>query len=177
MDNTTTQTKKQNDDQNNSADVPTMTEDEMKKFISTLANTQEIQGDYVFNGFLFFFQTINEAIRSSQVEAQNLMLHLQEHVFHKLMWESFWAFDAHRKKAHLIFEKTEPFVEYEPIVDLSETELEDLALPLSTLLKNPHLPESIKDALEGELNGNHTDFYTPENIAGNLRELQKQEAR
>ncbi len=75
-------------------ETPKMTEEEMKKFISVVANTGQIQGDYVFNGFIFFFNSIYEVIKESPVEAQNLMFHLQQHVFNNLMWESYWAFDA-----------------------------------------------------------------------------------
>ncbi len=175
MNNTSQPTEKQKSDQTNDSkaatETPVMTQKQMKEFISTLSNADGIQGDYAFNGFLFFFQTIYEAIRTNPVEAGNLMFELQQHVFNKLMWESYHAYINHMRKAHLIFERAEPFVDLEPVMDLSETELEDLALPLSTLIQNPHLPQSIKDALKNNLNGNHIDFYTPENILGNLKEL------
>ena len=281
-------------------ETPLMTEEQMNKFVSALSNNESIQSDYVFNGFLFLFQSINEVIIENPIEAQNLMLHLQQHIFNNLMWESFYAFDAHRKKAHLIFGKSEPYIyeeteqpgasdepevettteqpeaetladhhlqimankishilksdkvsadakdafhsiivdasnetkvnvgisnpeiikislplliksldfnygrgivqslhslldsslvyeiedelqQYEKrfdgrteeelrILDLSNSTVEDLARTLSGIMHNPNLPKPIKDCLEDNLNSNHIDFYSPENILGNLKE-------
>jgi cAMP phosphodiesterase len=148
-------------------ETPKMTEEEMKKFISVISNTQEIEGDYLFNGFLFFFQTISETVRENPVEAQNLIFQLQQHVFNNLMWESFWAFDAHRKKAHLIFSTAEPHIYHDEEaeaekdekeiaeslpLDLSELpescqHLNTLANQLSSVLRNPNLPADIYNAI------------------------------
>ena len=177
MNNTSQPTEKQKSDNNEAATVPTMTEAEMKEFISILTRSDDLQGDYAFNGLLFFFQSVNEAIKKSPVEAQNLMHHLQQHVFNSLMWESFWAFDAHRRKCHLIFNRTEPFVyssesetekTAEPPTaaeDLNEDSDEDfnlgtieeldgggLALALSGVLKNPNLPVDIYNGVKRGLN-------------------------
>ncbi len=102
-------------------ETPIMSQEEMQRFISVIANAEHIQGDYVHNGFLCFFQSIYEAIKENPVEAQNLMFHLQQHVFNKLMWESFWAFEAYRKKAHSIFSSTEPYIYYEEESEEEET--------------------------------------------------------
>lgn len=153
-------------EENTTTEIPMMTEEEMKKFISTMSNMGEIQGDYVYNGFLFFFQTISETVKENPVEAQDLMFHLQQHVFNNLMWESYWAFDAHRKQAHLIFSAAEPFIyhedESEPEdkkeianslpFDLSEQpencqHLNTVASQLSSVLRNPNLPAHIYNAV------------------------------
>lgn len=182
--------KEQNENQ--TPEKPVMTEEEMKKFISTISNTESIQGDYVFNGFLFLLQSISEVINRSPVEARDLMSHLQQHVFNNLMWESYRAFDAHRKKAHLIFSKSAPYI-YEDteeetaepkteqrqptpldelkVLDLPNSSAEVLAETLSGIMHNPHLPKSIYDCLADNLNVNHIDVYSPENILGNLKEM------
>ena len=178
MNNTPSPTEKQKDD--NSDNVPTMTEDEMKNFFSVISNTEHLQGDYVFNGFLFFFHSVYEAIKKSPVEAQNLMFHLQQHVFNNLMWESFYAFDAHRKKAHLIFADAEPypkFAEVEAVESLPESSAENLALALSGILRNPHLPEKIHNALAEVLDVPESDAHTPEIILWNFVKANEAEVK
>ncbi len=155
------------------AEKPIMTEEEMKKFISVICSS-EIQGDYSFNGFLFFFQTIQETIKKNPVDAQNLVFHLQQHVFNDLMWESFWAFDAHRKKAHLIFSTAEPHIYHDEKAEAEKDEeeiaeslreaqtdtenytgnanLDNLALLLSGVLNNPNLPIDIYNGLKRGMN-------------------------
>ncbi len=181
-------------------ETPIMSQEEMQRFISVIANAEHIQGDYVHNGFLCFFQSIYEAIKENPVEAQNLMFHLQQHVFNKLMWESFWAFDAHRKKAHLIFSSTEPFVyddeeeESKPDVeekpeadclDLSEMsekdletgDLNTLANQISAVMKNDLMPTRLFNAMADELSEVPKDWRTPEAILVNLQEIRKAEAK
>ena len=60
------------------------------------------------------------------------------------------------------------------VLDLSKSSVEDLAVTLSGLMHNPNLPKPIKDCLEDNLNVSHTDFYTPENILGNLKEMSEE---
>ena len=60
------------------------------------------------------------------------------------------------------------------VLDLSKSSVEDLAVTLSGLMHNPNLPKPIKDCLENNLNVSHTDFYTPENILGNLKEMSEE---
>lgn len=175
MNNTTKQQENKNKDLKPAIEMPVMTEDEMKKFISTVSNTESIQGDYVFNGFLFFFQSVYELIKANPVEAQNRMFHLQQHIFNNLMWESFHAFDAHRKKAHLIFGKSEPFISYEKadeaeqVLDLSNSSVESLAQSLSQLMHNPNLPTSVYNCLADEFAEIDVDTNSPENILKNLK--------
>jgi hypothetical protein len=59
------------------------------------------------------------------------------------------------------------------ILDLSNSTIEDLAQSLSDLMHNPNLPKKIYECLEEKLNVSHTDFYSAENILGNLKELQQ----
>ncbi len=179
-------------------ETPIMTQEEMEKFITVIGRT-ELQGDYLFNGFLFFFQSIYEVIKRSPVEAQNLMFHLQQHVFNKLMWESFWAFDAHRKKAHSIFSSTEPFsydddgdeenkseVEEKPETDcldlsqmsakdLETDDLDALASQISAVMKNDLMPTRLFNAMADELSEMPEDWRTPEAILENLKALQAKE--
>ncbi len=167
-------------------ETPKMTEEEMKKFISVISNTQEIEGDYLFNGFLFFFQTISETVKKSPVDAQNLIFHLQQHVFNNLMWESFWAFDAHRKKAHLIFSTAEPHIYHEEEAEAEkdekeiaeslreaqtdtekytgDIELDHLALSMSDLLNNPNLPTGVYNGLVKALDDAFNDLPSDSNI-------------
>jgi hypothetical protein len=56
-------------------------------------------------------------------------------------------------------------------LDLPDSSIEDLAGKLSEIMDNPNLPKVIQDCLEDNLNINHIDFYTPENILGNLKSL------
>lgn len=160
-------------EENTTTKPPKMTEEEMKKFISVISNAQEIEGDYVHNGFLFFFQTISETVKESPVEAQNLMFHLQRHVFNNLMWESFWAFGAHRKKAHLIFSTAELHIYHDEEAEAEkdekeiaeslreaqtdtekytgDIELDNMALSISGLLNNPNLPTKFYNELQNAL--------------------------
>jgi hypothetical protein len=62
------------------------------------------------------------------------------------------------------------------VLDLSNSSVEDLAQTLSGIMHNPHLPKPIKDCLKDNLNSNHIDFYSPENILGNLKELSEEES-
>jgi len=57
------------------------------------------------------------------------------------------------------------------VLDLSDSSIEDLAQKLSDIMHNPNLPKEIQDCLEDNLNVNHIDFYSPENILGNLKQL------
>ncbi len=172
-------------DTTNKTETPVMTEEEMKKFISVVCNTDAIEGDYLFNGFLFFFQTISETVEKNPVDAQNLIFHLQQHVFNNLMWESFWAFDAHRKKAHLIFSTAEPHIyhdgeakaekdEKEIAESLREAqtdtekymgdiELDNLALLLSGVLNSPNLPTGVYNGLVKGLDDAFNDLPSDSN--------------
>jgi hypothetical protein len=145
-------------------ETPIMTEEQMNKFVSALSNNESIQSDYVFNGFLFLFQSINEVIKENPVEAQNLMLHLQQHIFNNLMWESFWAFDAHRKKVHLIFGKSVPYIYEENEQPEAEAEtaqpeaetladhhLQIMANKISHILKSDKVSGDAKEALQSIL--------------------------
>ncbi len=127
------------------------------------------------------------------------MFHLQQHVFNKLMWESFWAFDAHRKKAHLIFSSTEPFFydddgdeeNKSEVAEKSETDcldlsqmsakdletddLDALASQISAVMKNDLMPTRLFNAMADELSEMPEDWRTPEAILENLKALQAKE--
>ncbi len=61
-------------------------------------------------------------------------------------------------------------------LDVSDSSIEDLAQKLSDIMHNPNLPEVIQDCLEDYLNVNHIDFYSPENILGNLKQLSNEKS-
>ncbi len=62
------------------------------------------------------------------------------------------------------------------VLDVSDSSIEDLAQKLSDIMHNPYLPKEIQECLEENLSFNYIDFHTPENILGNLKELNKTEA-
>ncbi len=74
------------------------------------------------------------------------------------------------------YEKRFDSSEDEPqVLDLSDSSVEDLAKKLSDILHNPNLPKTIYDCLADTLNVSHIDFYSPENILGNLKELKNED--
>jgi len=62
------------------------------------------------------------------------------------------------------------------VLDVSDSSIEDLAQKLSDIMRNPNLPKPIQDCLEDNLNSNHIDFYSRENILENLKTLRETEA-
>ncbi len=44
-------------------------------------------------------------------------------------------------------------------------------------MHNPHLPKQIHECLEENLNADFIDFYSPENILGNLKEMKRAEGK
>jgi hypothetical protein len=160
-----------NPEEKTAPETPKMTKEEMKKFISILGNSEEIQGNYVFNGFLVFFESISATIKKNPVDAQNLMLHLQQHVFNNLMWESFYAFDAHRNNAYSIFSTSEPHI-YDEETPEPEKEndsdaakvaadfqpLDVVSKQVSDLLNNPNTPKPIYGALSAGINDTYNEL-------------------